>query len=173
MIAPCVPRPASSPPPAWWRAFVCRPSGRPASTKHTSATAARLRPSATVAAWQPGPAAPVPYRHPSLRSDVDLLSRCLRYRLPPAYHSPGSPWLHLATSGVRRYCSASPASARLRPASPTPEDTPQGFCRLSGSQPLLAIARDSLCLPWAVLHRLKTGAPHPNKFLPIPPPIRQ
>ena len=32
----------------------------------------------------------------------------------------GSPWLHLATSGVRRYCSAPPASARLRPASPTP-----------------------------------------------------
>ena len=43
-----------------------------------------LRPSATVAAWQPVPATPVPYRHPSLRSDVDLLSRCLRYHLPPA-----------------------------------------------------------------------------------------
>ena len=86
---PCVPCPASSPPPAWWRAFVCRPSGRPASTKCTSATAAlrslpasftsfgcgsamsvvcafachrpsihHLRPSATVAAWHPGPAAP-------------------------------------------------------------------------------------------------------------------
>ena len=41
---PCVPRPASSPPPARWRAFVCRPSGRPASTKHTSATAARRSP---------------------------------------------------------------------------------------------------------------------------------
>ena len=36
-----VPRPASSPPPSWWRAFVRRPSGRPASTKNTSATAAR------------------------------------------------------------------------------------------------------------------------------------
>ena len=35
-----VPRPASSPPPAWWRAFVCRSSGRPASPKHSSATAA-------------------------------------------------------------------------------------------------------------------------------------
>ena len=44
MIAPCVPRPASSPPPAWWRAFVCRPSGRTASTKHTSATAALRSP---------------------------------------------------------------------------------------------------------------------------------
>ena len=32
----------------------------------------------------------------------------------------GLPWLHLATSGVRRYFSAPPASARLRPASPTP-----------------------------------------------------
>ena len=83
-----VPRPASSSPPARWRAFVRRPSGRLASTRHTSATEARrslaasftsfgcgsamsavyafachrpsihhLRPSATVAAWQPGPAA--------------------------------------------------------------------------------------------------------------------
>ena len=84
-----VPRPASSSPPARWRAFVRRPSGRLASTRHTSATEARrslaasftsfgcgsamsavcafachrpsihhLRPSATVAAWHPGPAAP-------------------------------------------------------------------------------------------------------------------
>ena len=42
MIAPpCVPRPASSPPPDEWRAFVCRPSGRLTSAKHTSATAAQ------------------------------------------------------------------------------------------------------------------------------------
>ena len=34
-----VPRPASSPPPSWWRAFVRRPSGRPASAKQPSATA--------------------------------------------------------------------------------------------------------------------------------------
>ncbi len=35
----CVPRPAPSPPPARWRAFVCRSSGRPASARYFSATA--------------------------------------------------------------------------------------------------------------------------------------
>ena len=44
MIAPCVPRPASSPPPDGGGLSFCRPSGRPASTKHTSATAARRSP---------------------------------------------------------------------------------------------------------------------------------
>ena len=41
MIAPCVPRPASSPPPDGGGLSLCRPSGRPASTKRTSATAPR------------------------------------------------------------------------------------------------------------------------------------
>ena len=58
--------------PQRWRAFVCRPSGRLCISTHPSATAALrsahssftsfgcdlLRPSATVAAWQPGSAAP-------------------------------------------------------------------------------------------------------------------
>ena len=61
----------------------------------------------------------------------------------------GSPWLHLATSGVRRYCSAPPTSARLRPASPTPGETPQRSCQPIGSQPLLALhATLSVCLWW-------------------------
>ena len=116
--------------------------------------------------------------------------RCLRYRLPPSKHSPpapvghgrglasrpgcagpgegvGSPWLHLATSGVRRYCSAPPASARLRPASPTPKETPQGSCRLPGSQPLLAIARDSLCLPPVMPYLIRRGYCRPT-LLPCP-----
>ena len=64
MIAPCVPRPASSPPPARWRAFVL-PSFRPPCIHEThfrhrgASVSGTLRPSATVAAWQPVPAAPV------------------------------------------------------------------------------------------------------------------
>ena len=63
-----VPRPSSSPPPARWRAFVCRPSGRhcihEAHFRHRGASVSGfLRPSATVAAWQPGPAARSGGRH--------------------------------------------------------------------------------------------------------------
>ena len=61
----------------------------PASTKHTSATAPlrspfpfARRPRSRLGI--PARLEPIPYRHPSLRSDVDLLSRCLRYHLPPA-----------------------------------------------------------------------------------------
>ena len=52
---------------------------------------------------------------------------------------------------------AQPPPLRLRPASPTPGETTQGSCRLSGSQPLLAIARDSLCLPLVVPYRIRRG----------------
>ena len=41
---PLRPSPGLQPDTRRWRAFVCRPSGRPASTKHTSATAARRSP---------------------------------------------------------------------------------------------------------------------------------
>ena len=75
MIAPCVPRPASSPPPARWRAFVL-PSFRPPCIHEThfrhrgASVSGTLRPSATVAAWQPGPAAPV-------RGKASILSACV------------------------------------------------------------------------------------------------
>ena len=64
MIAPCVPRPASSPPPDGGGLSLCRPSGRPciheAHFRHRGASVSgALRPSATVAAWHPGPAAPL------------------------------------------------------------------------------------------------------------------
>ena len=89
-LSPRVPRPASSPPLARWRASVCRSSGRlcistpllrhrgaPVSQIHPSlrsdvdllcplsalmlatGQAFTIRPSTTVAAWQPGPAAPI------------------------------------------------------------------------------------------------------------------
>ena len=108
--------------------------------------------------------------------------RCLRYRLPPSKHSPPPPVGHgrgLATrpgcavpgeASVRLVCGsacrsaprsklahAQPPPLRLRPASPTPGETTQGSCRLSGSQPLLAIARDSLCLPPVVPYRIRRG----------------
>ena len=140
-----VPRPASSPPPSWWRAFVRRPSGRPASTKNTSATAARRssvsyarRPRSRLgnlarlhrsrgghrfrqassppvqarrfAATFPVPSPPafiharrndlfqsflpIPRRQPALASVLHFVRtwicyvRCLRFRLPPAKHSP-------------------------------------------------------------------------------------
>ncbi len=56
-IFPFPSRPSSGLQPATrrWRAFVRRPSGRPASTRHNSATAPQ---GVTVAAWHPGPAAP-------------------------------------------------------------------------------------------------------------------
>ena len=128
MIAPCVPRPASSPPPAWWRAFVCRPSGRTASTKHTSATAA-------------------------LRSPVSYARRPRsRLGIPVRLRGPGE--------GV--------GSSWLRPASPTPgERGRRSSCQPIGSQPLLAIARDSLCLPLLVPYRLRRGYCRPT-LLPCP-----
>ena len=63
-FSPRVPRPASSPPPARWRAFVCRSSGRlcisEALFRHRAAPVfVSLLTSATVAAWHPVPAAPV------------------------------------------------------------------------------------------------------------------
>ena len=146
MIAPCVPRPASSPPPDGGGLSLCRPSGRPASTKRTSATAPRrslpasftsfgcgsamsavcafachrpsihhLRPSATVAAWHPGPAAPFRGK----------------------------------ASSRRRF-------ARLHPR-PGNGGTAAAFQPAHGSQPLLAIARDSLCLPLVVPYRIRQG----------------
>ena len=58
------PRPASSPQPARWRAFVLPSFGPPSIHelyfRHRVAPVfVSLRPSATVAAWQPGPAAPI------------------------------------------------------------------------------------------------------------------
>ncbi len=60
---PRVPRPASSPPPARWRASVCRSSGRLCISTalpplRRSGRRCSPRPSATVAAWHPGPAEP-------------------------------------------------------------------------------------------------------------------
>ena len=124
----CPSRPSSGLQPATrrWRAFVRRPSGRPASTKHTSATAALRSLAASFTSFGCGSAmsAVCAYachrpsiHHPPVGHGRGLASR-------PGCAVPGegggSPWLHLASSGVRRYCSAPPASARLRPASPTP-----------------------------------------------------
>ena len=66
----------------------------------------------------------------------------------------GSPWLHLATSGVRRYRFAPPASARLRPASPTPGErgrrrsVPATSPAASRCSPSLATL--SVCLWWCL-----------------------
>ena len=97
---PRVPRPASSPPPA----------------------GGGLSFAVLQAALHPRSALPPP-RRSGLRFPTPVgHGRGLASR--PGCAAPGegvdSPWLHLATSGVRRYCSAPPASARLRPASPTP-----------------------------------------------------
>ena len=141
-----VPRPASSSPPARWRAFVRRPSGRLASTRHTSATEARrslaasftsfgcgsamsavcafachrpsihhLRPSATVAAWHPGPAAPFRGKASSRRRFARLHPRLVNGGDAAAFLPPHR----------------QPAAAR--------------------------IARDSLCLPQVVPCRIRRG----------------
>ena len=47
------------------------------------------------------------------------------------------------SGGRRRFALASPGFTHARGTG----ETPQSTCRLPGSQPLLAIARDSLCLP--------------------------
>ena len=160
--------------------FVGPPLHQHVSFRHRAApVSVSLRPSTTVAAWQPGPATP-------FRGKASVRLVCAR--------------LHPRPGNARR-CS----------------------CRLPGSQPLLAIARDSLCLPLVVPFRLRRerhapnilaisfgvnrpglrhagshlaifrhfllteeqppppsagtgrcwGAPHPNKFLPIHWPIRQ
>ena len=53
---------------------------------------------------------------------------------------------------------------RLRPASPTPGERGRSSCQPTGSQPLLALARDSLCLTGVVLHRLKSDRRAPKHF---------
>ena len=96
--------------------------------------------------------------------------RCLRYRLPPSKHSPPSPVGHGRGLVSRSGCAVpgeGVVSPSLRPASPTPErtgETPQRTCRLPGSQPLLALARDSLCLPPVVPYRLRRVRRAANHF---------
>ena len=59
--------------------------------------------------------------------------------------------------------SAQPPPLRLRPASPTPEERGNEVpATTTGSQPLLACARDSLCLPGAVPYRLRKDGNAPN-----------
>ena len=85
-----------------------------------------LRPSATVAAWHPGPAAPFRGRR--------------RFALSSAREPRCASLIAFAQ----------PPPLRLRSASPTPGERGNrrsSSCRLPGSQPLLARARDSLCLP--------------------------
>ena len=72
----------------------------------------------------------------------------------------GSPCLRLASLGALRskLTPLEPPPLRLRPASPTPgERGRRSSCQPIGSQPLLACARDSLCLPGKVPHRLRRG----------------
>ena len=57
------------------------------------------------------------------------------------------------SGGRRRLALASPGFTHARGTG----ETPQRSCRLSGSQPLLAIARDSLCLPLVVPYRIRQG----------------
>ena len=58
--------------------------------------------------------------------------------------------------------SAQPPRLRLRPASPTPGERGRSSCQPTGSQPLLAFARDSLCLPRIVPYRLRQELSAPN-----------
>ena len=71
---PLRPSPGLQPDTRRWRAFVCRPSGRPASTKHTSATAARRSLAAPFTSLGCGYA----------------MSLSVSYLLPSAKHSPPS-----------------------------------------------------------------------------------
>ena len=128
----CPSRPSSGLQPATirWRAFVRRPSGRPASTKRTSATVARR--------------SPVSYA-PRPRSRLGIPARLSR------------------SGGRRRFALASPGFTHARGTG----ETPQSTCRLPGSQPLLACARDSLCLPPVVPYRIRRGYYRPT-LLPCP-----
>ena len=59
--------------------------------------------------------------------------------------------------------STQPPPLRLCPASPTPEERGNEVpATTTGSQPLLACARDSLCLPGAVPYRLRKDGNAPN-----------
>ena len=57
------------------------------------------------------------------------------------------------SGGRRRLALASPGFTHARGTG----ETPQSTCRFPGSQPLLAIARDSLCLPLVVPYRIRRG----------------
>ena len=116
--------------------------------------------------------------------------RCLRFRLPPSKHSPpspvghgrglasrpgwagpgeggGSPWLHLASSGVRRYCSAPPASALPPPGFTHARRDDAGFLPPLRQPAAARVARDSLCLPPVMPYRLRRGYSRPT-LLPCP-----
>ena len=93
----CPSRPSSGLQPATirWRAFVRRSSGRPASTKRTSATAALRSPFPY--ARRPRSRLGIPARlHRSLTVILHFVRMwicyvsCLRLRLPPAKHSPSA-----------------------------------------------------------------------------------
>ena len=109
---------------------LCRPSGRPASERYFSATA-------------------------SLRSSFPYARRPQSRLGNPAQlrRSGGRRRFALSASRLPRCASletrsAQPPPLRLRPASPTPgERGKRGSCQPTGSQPLLAFAHDSLCLP--------------------------
>ena len=124
---PSRPSPGLQPATRRWRAFVRRPSGRPASTKNTSATAARR--------------SPVPYaRRP--RSRLGIPARLRRSGVRRRLALAAARFLRRASLLLRAACvrSSPPGFTHAR-------GNAAAFLRLSGSQPLLALlATLSVCL---------------------------
>ena len=124
LVPLCVPRPASSPPPTGGGLSLCRPSGRlcicEAHFRHRGAPVSGfLRPSATVAAWQPGPAARSGGRHRFRRA---LPPPVQARRFAATFPVPPPPtFIHARRTGlVQRFlpipsASTAPASFRADP----------------------------------------------------------
>ena len=145
-----VPCPASSPPPDGGGLSFCRPSGRPASTKHPTATAPR-RFSVSYA------------RRP--RSRPGIPPRLRRSGGRRRFALAASRYLRRASLPLRAACvrSSSPGVTHARGTG----ETPQGYCHLHGSQPLLALlATLSVCLR-SLPYRIRRGYCRPT-LLPYP-----
>ena len=108
-----------------------------------------LRPSATVAAWHPGPAAPVRGKASARLGCISLPPACVATaprRLRPLVFAR----LHPRPKTRRRVSAASPAASRCSP----------------------SLATLSVCLGQCFIDSRRERRT-PNHFCPFPPPIRQ
>ena len=161
-----------------------------------------LRPSATVAAWQPGPAAPFRGRRRFALSAALLAAvRHARNSLTRNLPRSACARLHPRPGRRRRVPAASPAASRCSrcsrlslSASDNASPTEAGLVQTNIASMSIGVARPG-CVPCRTGSRLGffrhfllpgeqppppsvgtgrcRGAPRLNTFLPIPPPIRQ